>query len=202
MQKQVRFNGTPKQFAYAVNSFSVRFAEIGERGKNGLANVWLPYNVASSWSAENPSEITMQFRGRDVEGYGLVTAVAGATGDCVLFLSAQDEHWSKLEKWWELLCVELKQQGWIDEQKNSESAQPTPNEPTAKQAAISTHAETQSGRAKKITAAALIIIGVLIGILTNVASNTLPIEWKPFLWISWPLIGVLVLISIILLRWQ
>lgn len=69
-------------------------------------------------------------------------------------------------------------------------------------AASAAQANTQDGRAKKVTARILLVVSVLIGLASTVASNTMPIEWRAYLWISWPVLVVLVLVSIVLLRWQ
>lgn len=53
-------------------------------------------------------------------------------------------------------------------------------------------------RSARIIAALLFLLGVSVALVTNVASNTLPKEWEPYLWLSWPLLLVLVVISLIL----
>lgn len=45
----------------------------------------------------------------------------------------------------------------------------------------------------------LFILGILIGIVTNVASGIWPPTWQPYLWLSWPLVGLLTAAGIFLL---
>ncbi|TET54415.1 MAG: hypothetical protein E3J64_01940, partial [Anaerolineales bacterium] len=46
------------------------------------------------------------------------------------------------------------------------------------------------------------VVGGLIGIVGNVASGVLPESWDPYLWISWPVFGVLLVLGIALAVWQ
>jgi hypothetical protein len=46
------------------------------------------------------------------------------------------------------------------------------------------------------------IVSLLGGIISNVAANTLPADWVPYLWIAWPAFGIFLLLSIALLIWQ
>lgn len=78
-------------------------------------------------------------------------------------------------------------------------------EPTANQAASeqnNTRQATTKHWSTRLIAIALIVLGVLIALVINVASSTLPKEWEPYLWLSWPLLGVLVMLSIFLVHRQ
>jgi len=55
-------------------------------------------------------------------------------------------------------------------------------------------AATRSG--SKPLAIALFILGIIITIVTNIASDRLPEAWEPYLWLAWPLLGVLVIIAV------
>lgn len=44
----------------------------------------------------------------------------------------------------------------------------------------------------------LILLNVMIAVVTNIATGILPEQIKPYLWLSWPILGVLVLIYIYL----
>jgi hypothetical protein len=50
----------------------------------------------------------------------------------------------------------------------------------------------------KPLAITLFILSIVIAIVTNVASDKLPEAWEPHLWLAWPLLVVLVIISILL----
>jgi hypothetical protein len=63
------------------------------------------------------------------------------------------------------------------------------------------HQHSTMQRSVKVVAIVLPFLGVLIMLVANVASTTLPKEWTPYLWLSWPLLGVLVSIDVILV-WQ
>jgi DNA-binding NtrC family response regulator len=52
---------------------------------------------------------------------------------------------------------------------------------------------------KKLFAIGLFIMGTFIGIVANIATDELPAFIKPFLWISWPILLTLLIISIILI---
>ncbi len=123
---------------------------------------------------------------------------------------------------WTKLHSEMERRGWVDTANNALSSVTDPTDAKTEiisknqsggitaqnvyvqggQMVTATQAVTQGRRTKKVTATILILVGVLISIATDAASNSMPLEWKPYLWISWPILGVLVLISIVLLRWQ
>lgn len=44
----------------------------------------------------------------------------------------------------------------------------------------------------------LFLLGIVIAIVSNVASSIFPLELQPYLWLSWPLLAILVVITIIL----
>ena len=46
------------------------------------------------------------------------------------------------------------------------------------------------------------ILTGLTGLVASVASNQFPKNWQPYLWLAWPLFGLLLLLSAILLIWQ
>ena len=54
----------------------------------------------------------------------------------------------------------------------------------------------------KTIAVALLALGVVTTLVANVATSTLPKEFGPYLWLSWPLLLVLTAGSILLLRQQ
>ncbi len=60
------------------------------------------------------------------------------------------------------------------------------------------HAQAKS----KAVPIALFVLGIGIAIVSNVTSNVLPRGLAPYLWLSWPLLGILMVISIMLLRRQ
>ena len=45
----------------------------------------------------------------------------------------------------------------------------------------------------------LFLLGIIISIVTNVASSALPPSFQPYYWLSWPILAVLTVVSIILL---
>lgn len=47
-----------------------------------------------------------------------------------------------------------------------------------------------------------IIVAAVVGIISNVASGALPEDWKPNLWLAWPLLAVVLLISIVVAVWE
>ena len=51
---------------------------------------------------------------------------------------------------------------------------------------------------RSYTQIALLILGILIGLLGNVATGSLPDKWKPYLWLSWVPLGVCILILLVL----
>jgi hypothetical protein len=51
---------------------------------------------------------------------------------------------------------------------------------------------------RSYTRIAVLILGVLIGLLGNVATSSLPDKWKPYLWLSWAPLGVCILILLVL----
>jgi hypothetical protein len=53
--------------------------------------------------------------------------------------------------------------------------------------------------AKKAIGIVLLVLSVFIMITVNVATQTLPEGFRPYLWLSWPLLLILVVISIFLL---
>jgi len=56
------------------------------------------------------------------------------------------------------------------------------------------------GKSKKYTIPILsLIIGTLIAIVSNVASSIWPPAFQPYLWLSWPILGILTFVYIILL---
>lgn len=58
------------------------------------------------------------------------------------------------------------------------------------------------GRNKnKLLAIVIFILGIIIALVTNIASNTLPVEIKAYLWLSWPLL-ILLTITAIFLVWK
>ncbi len=79
---------------------------------------------------------------------------------------------------------------------------PTANQAMAMQTPAPTFAPKTAKWSVRIVSIALSILGVAIVLVSNVASNTLPEEWKPYLWLSWPLLAVLLLLAAILSRWQ
>jgi hypothetical protein len=112
MEMQIKFIGTPLQFAYAVNAFSRQFSEVDKE-----RHFWNPYYVIRTKQDDASNKVEIRFGGRGARAvweFGYVTAVSGAPGNSVLFVTGRDEHWSKLKEWWELLYAELKQQGWVD----------------------------------------------------------------------------------------
>ena len=56
--------------------------------------------------------------------------------------------------------------------------------------------------AKDGIAVALLIVGVLITLVANIATNSIPKKFGPYLWVSWPLLIVLIIVSILLLLKQ
>jgi hypothetical protein len=48
----------------------------------------------------------------------------------------------------------------------------------------------------------LFLLGIAIAIVSNIASSVLPLTVKPYLWISWPLLILLTIISILLMLKQ
>lgn len=48
----------------------------------------------------------------------------------------------------------------------------------------------------------LALLTVAVGVVTNVATNQMPTWIQPYLWISWPILGVLALLFIILSVYQ
>ena len=59
--------------------------------------------------------------------------------------------------------------------------------------------EVYKGKAKKfIIPILLLFLGNLIEIFTNVASSILPSAWQSYLWVSWPILVVLIVIYIVL----
>jgi hypothetical protein len=113
------------------------------------------------------------------------------------------------------------EQRWHDERDQAaptmQAQSPAPSKPNANHAAAST-ADAQSEQVKskddskgqhlkmqwsvKIIGKALFVLAVLIPLVSNIASNTLPEEWKPYLWLSWPLLVILVILGAILSRWH
>ncbi len=61
-----------------------------------------------------------------------------------------------------------------------------------------THQATTKQRSARLIALGLIVLEVLIALATNVASSTVPKDWEPYLWLSWPLLGVLVILTLLL----
>jgi hypothetical protein len=51
---------------------------------------------------------------------------------------------------------------------------------------------------RSYTQIAVLILGILIGLLGNVATGSLPDKWKPYLWLSWVPLGVCILIVLVL----
>src|SRR6266545_8153628 len=55
---------------------------------------------------------------------------------------------------------------------------------------------------RRLTEISIVILGILIGVLTNVATgelpNMLPPEWRDDLWLAWVPLGVAVLVVIVL----
>jgi hypothetical protein len=60
-----------------------------------------------------------------------------------------------------------------------------------------TRSNGSQGRSKAISFA-LFVVTLIVGIVSSIASNILPPEFTPFLWLSWPLLAILVIISILL----
>ena len=48
----------------------------------------------------------------------------------------------------------------------------------------------------------LFVIGVIITVVANVATQTLPEKLRPYFWLSWPLLFILVVVSVIVMRKQ
>src|SRR5215217_9162841 len=46
------------------------------------------------------------------------------------------------------------------------------------------------------------LVAVLLAVATNVATSSLPEAWRPYLWIAWPGMGLLAVLSIALAVWQ
>jgi len=55
------------------------------------------------------------------------------------------------------------------------------------------------GNKSKLVAILIFILGVVIALITNIASSTLPESLAPYLWLSWPLLLVLTIISALLM---
>lgn len=64
------------------------------------------------------------------------------------------------------------------------------------------HQTSPQPNARQFVAVALFVLGVLIAVVANVVSSTLPKELGPYLWLSWPVLGILVLVSVVLLPKQ
>jgi hypothetical protein len=63
-----------------------------------------------------------------------------------------------------------------------------------------TNARRRGKRDKsKVLAVVLFILGVAIALITNVASGTMPESLAPYLWLSWPLLIVMTVISALLM---
>jgi hypothetical protein len=54
----------------------------------------------------------------------------------------------------------------------------------------------------KVVPIALFVLGIVVAIVSNIASSVLPSGFVPYLWLSWPLLIMLMIISILLLRRQ
>jgi hypothetical protein len=100
-------------------------------------------------------------------------------------------------------CAELLAE--TEKRWKAEGDEATPTEPATTQAqspAPTDAPKTTKQRSAQLIAIVPFLLGVLIALVTNVASSTLPKEWEPYLWLSWPLLGVLVMLSIFLVLRQ
>jgi len=63
--------------------------------------------------------------------------------------------------------------------------------------------KVDQGKSKRYTIPILsLILGILVAIVSNVASSMWPPAFQPYLWLSWPLLVILTVISIVLLLKQ
>ena|GEM_PF-4915515 len=57
---------------------------------------------------------------------------------------------------------------------------------------------TDPQQSTRITTIWLILLNIGIGIITNIATNILPPIIKPYLWLSWPTLGILIIVYLYL----
>jgi hypothetical protein len=61
---------------------------------------------------------------------------------------------------------------------------------------------TTSRQSKRIWAVVIALIGVVIAAVTNLATSIVPNTLLPYLWLSWPLLVILVIISLALVYYS
>src|SRR6476469_369790 len=58
---------------------------------------------------------------------------------------------------------------------------------------------------RRLTESTIVILGILIGALTNIATGVLPdmlpADWKQYLWLSWVPLGVIIVL-VVVLEWR
>jgi len=78
------------------------------------------------------------------------------------------------------------------------------NLPTSEQtsASITNEDHIKARRRLKPLPIILFLLGIAIAIVSNIASSILPLTVKPYLWVSWPLLILLTIVSVLLMLKQ
>jgi hypothetical protein len=105
MEFEVRFKGSPAQFAAMVKIFANRvFLATGYK---------FAYRIQGEDVSENALVAYIEFRDGNPPKRGWITAQRIPRNQTLLIISAQDEDWAVVQPRWEALRDELVRQGWV-----------------------------------------------------------------------------------------